>query len=233
MLIGICGQSGSGKDRVADHLCANYEFVKVSFADPLKRICQDVFEFSDEQLWGPSEKRNEPDKRYLRTTPGGEYVINPGQGYLTPRYALQTLGTEWGRNCYSNVWVDYAIRVYKRLQEGGWAYDQKRGLYSVSYLMDRKQNPDAMMWPKTNVVTSDVRFKNEIDNLKKAGGRVFKIIRPGYEGKVGIEGHASEEEQKTIPDKEFNASIINSSTLDWLYTTVDSVMKAFVGATKT
>lgn len=34
MLIGICGQAGSGKDTVADHLCKNFSFVKVAFADP-------------------------------------------------------------------------------------------------------------------------------------------------------------------------------------------------------
>lgn len=242
MLVGICGQAGSGKDTVADYLCRNHSFVKVAFADPLKRICREVFDFSDEQLWGPSEKRNEPDERYVRgwTVPGGGAVLpfewavptNPGEKpkavYLTSRYALQTLGTEWGRNCYPNVWVAYAIRVHKCLQEGGWAYDQKRGLYTVSVLMDRRKNPDAMMWPKIHVVVSDVRFRNEVEELKKAGGLVLKVVRPGYEGDVGISGHASEEEQKSIHDKEFSAIIVNSSTLDWLYTTVDSVMKSFV-----
>ena len=32
----------------------------------MKRIARDVFGFSDEQLYGPSEMRNAPDERYPR-----------------------------------------------------------------------------------------------------------------------------------------------------------------------
>jgi hypothetical protein len=35
---------------------------------------------------------------------------------LTPRHALQTLGTNWGRKLYQNVWVDLGIR---RAKEAG------------------------------------------------------------------------------------------------------------------
>jgi hypothetical protein len=87
-------------------------FVKVALADPLKRICFDVFNFTEAQLWGPSEERNKPDKRYLRMAKGAlgvterivknsEFVLercaNPEEDiFLTPRYALQTLGTRVG-----------------------------------------------------------------------------------------------------------------------------------------
>src|SRR6266404_2066963 len=124
MLVGLSGLAGSGKDTAADHLVAKHNFVKVSLADPLKRMCRDAFDFTDDQLWGPSEKRNAPDERYRRKptqhmlhgrdfntttdkcyTCGAEKPWPPGLGgeecfhYLTPRYALQKLGTEWGRDC--------------------------------------------------------------------------------------------------------------------------------------
>ncbi len=57
MIIGICGNAGVGKDTTADFLVKTNGFVKVSLADPMKRICQAVYGFSNEQLWGPSEKR--------------------------------------------------------------------------------------------------------------------------------------------------------------------------------
>lgn len=66
MIIGIAGRAGSGKDTVADLLVRDHRFVKIAFADPLKRICKKVFDFTDEQFWGPSSARNGPDKRYLR-----------------------------------------------------------------------------------------------------------------------------------------------------------------------
>lgn len=58
------GTAGSGKDTLADLLRDNDKFVKIALADPLKRIARDVYDFTDEQLWGPSANRNEPDKRY-------------------------------------------------------------------------------------------------------------------------------------------------------------------------
>jgi hypothetical protein len=118
-LIGISGFAGSGKDTVADWLVREKAFVKLSLADPIKRICKDVFDFSDEQLWGPSEKRSEPDKRYVRTMKttladycdgeifaelyhkGSEPITEEERRkfatewmkvYLTPRHALQQLG---------------------------------------------------------------------------------------------------------------------------------------------
>ncbi len=87
-------------------------------------------------------------------------------GGLTARRALQTLGI-WGRDCYQDVWVDYTIRkARERL-----AYFRSDG-----------------------VVITDVRFKNERDAIWKAGGRVWRIVRPGA-GLVGAAGaHVSETE---------------------------------------
>src|SRR5689334_14415060 len=133
LIIGLSGLAGSGKDFVANLLVDQHNFVKIALADPLKRICQEVFDFSDEQLWGPSEERNKPDKRYftgkIKDTivdyedvrillllengfePSHEEIMNACKIYLTPRFALQSLGTEWGRNCYPEVWTDYTLRI--------------------------------------------------------------------------------------------------------------------------
>jgi hypothetical protein len=57
------GSASSGKDTLVDMIpnCA-----KIALADVVKRIVQSAYDFTDDQLWGPSHKRNEPDKRYPR-----------------------------------------------------------------------------------------------------------------------------------------------------------------------
>lgn len=116
--IGIAGRAGVGKSTLAKGLATSPELARKvldynardlfgyqllypeirSFADRLKAICRDVFGFSDDQLWGPSELRNQP---------------VPYWDGLTPRKALQTLGTEWGRAMHPDVWVRYLIRGAK------------------------------------------------------------------------------------------------------------------------
>jgi hypothetical protein len=42
------------------------------------------------------------------------------------------------------------------------------------------------------VIISDVRFQDEAEWIWNNGGVIFNMLRPGYEGNVGISGHASE-----------------------------------------
>jgi GTPase SAR1 family protein len=51
ILIGICGESGSGKTTVADYLVNKYFFQEYAFASPLKKIAE-VFGFEQKQLYG-------------------------------------------------------------------------------------------------------------------------------------------------------------------------------------
>lgn len=150
-LIALAGRAGAGKNTVATMLGGH----EISFAEPLKRFCQEVFAFSDAQVWGPSECRNAPDERYPR----------PG-GYLTPRYALQTLGTNWGRDCYQDIWADLGVRR-------------------------------AVAHPAPLVVITDCRFVNEAKAVLRAGGEVWRVVRPGA-GLAGAAGlHPSEAEQES------------------------------------
>lgn len=63
-ILGVSGQTNSGKDTIADYLVADRGFVRVALADPIKRFCHQVFGFSKEQLWGPSRHRNAVDHRF-------------------------------------------------------------------------------------------------------------------------------------------------------------------------
>lgn len=212
-LVGFCGLAGSGKDTSADILVKHANFVKIALADPLKRVCKDIFAFSDDQLWGPSENRNAPDRRYFR----GRHLDQDTHVdmFLTPRHALQQLGTEWGRNCYPDVWIDYALRTASELMERGLEYYPDRGL-----TVERAEKPFG------GVVFSDIRFRNEVSAIRSAGGKVIRLLRGGLQGSASL--HASESEMMSMPDSLFDAVIDNREfSLQTLEAHVLQVVRSF------
>jgi hypothetical protein len=91
MIIGIAGRKGSGKSTVADKLC-EVNACRLSFAGPLKLMTRQLL-----RCLGTSEydiHDMEHDKEQIVPALGISY-----------RVILQTLGTEWGRNLHSNIWL--------------------------------------------------------------------------------------------------------------------------------
>jgi deoxynucleotide monophosphate kinase-like protein len=60
-LIVLSGEAGAGKDSVAQLLIERLRWTSYSLAAPLKRFVQDMFSFTDAQVYGPSSARNAPD----------------------------------------------------------------------------------------------------------------------------------------------------------------------------
>ncbi len=94
-LIGIVGQAGAGKSTLARLIAERHAFEEESLAAPLKAVCAALFGFTNAQLFGPSEARNEVDPRW---------------GFA-PRKALQFIGTEVARGLHKDVWVRALLRT--------------------------------------------------------------------------------------------------------------------------
>lgn len=133
MLIGVTGRKGSGKDTVGKFLVEDHGFRQTAYANPIKEAVKVALSMTDEQVYGPIEVKETVDPRYG----------------ITPRYALQTLGTEWGRNLiHLNIW---ALAMHARIE----------------------QEPDQ------NWVVTDLRFLNEAKLLEENGGIIIKVVRQG------------------------------------------------------
>lgn len=88
VIIGFAGLIGAGKTTAALHLVGRHGFERVRFAGPLRAMLR-ALGLSARELEGDLKERP---SRLL----GGK----------TPRYALQSLGTEWGRDCIDpDLWV--------------------------------------------------------------------------------------------------------------------------------
>lgn len=139
-LIGLSGPAGAGKSTAA-RVLRRHGWARVKFAGPLKAMLRAML---TEAGVPPSEIRRmiEGD---LKETP------QPILGGRTPRHAMQTLGTEWGRSCMAaDLWVTLAAARIAGLLAAG-----------------------------RNVVVDDVRFANEAALIRSMGGRVVLIDRPG------------------------------------------------------
>jgi len=225
MIIGISGPAGAGKDTAAELLVKNHGFGRIGLADGLKRICKDVFSFSDEQLWGPSSQRNAQDKRYPRNhsfrygtcTCCGMVLYKEGVEssvcYLTPRYALQQLGTEWGRGCYDDLWIEEAIRTAQYIiNDRSMVYSAFVGIHDLTGTCSASFMPWRSCYCAVKgVVFSDIRFRNEMEQVKKAGGKLIRLKRDSsLSGTASL--HQSEVEMKEIGDDEFDYVIQNNDT---------------------
>jgi hypothetical protein len=132
-IIGITGLAGSGKSTAAQWLCDSYNWQNIKMAAPLKAMLHAA---------GMSKECFEGE---LKTVP------HPMFCEQTPRYVMQTLGTEWGRQLIGqDIWVNLWGASAQQLNDKG-----------------------------TGVICDDVRFENEVDQILLLGGLIVKIDRPG------------------------------------------------------
>jgi hypothetical protein len=64
VLIGVSGFSGTGKDAITNRLKSKHGAIQIGMTDPAKRHMAEIYGFTEEQLFGPSNKRNSGDLRY-------------------------------------------------------------------------------------------------------------------------------------------------------------------------
>ena len=127
ILIGLVGRARVGKDTAAEYLVES-GFRSGSFADPLKDMLETVF--------GP----------HFRSGDREQPIEWLGK---SPRELMQTLGTEWGRDCvHRDLWVLLAHRRWQSIKS-----------------------------KCAGMVFTDVRFENEAGWITSQGGYLIEVTR--------------------------------------------------------
>lgn len=150
-LLALTGPAGVGKSTIAAALEARYGFRRVRFAAPLKDMLR---AFYRAQLL--TEDRIEDRlEGHLKEVP------DPLLGGTTPRCAMQTLGSEWGRGLvHADLWVRAWERMARAALEAG------------------------------PVVVEDCRFANEANAVGRLGGWVVELRRVGVGWSGGHDSEA-------------------------------------------
>jgi hypothetical protein len=153
-LIGLCGLAGSGKSTAADHLVSKHHFRRLRFASPIKRMIRCLLIEAGVGLIEAVEMVDGSLKETPTDLLGGR----------SPRYAMQTLGVEWGRDLIApDIWRRILLsKVTRCLSEG------------------------------LSVVVDDVRFESEAEALKEFGFSIIAVKRPGT--MFTVEQHSSEQQ---------------------------------------
>lgn len=132
-IIAFSGKAGAGKTTAAMMLVATGAgYCRLSFADPLRDMLRALGLTTDDL----SERKEVP------------HLLLGGK---TPRQALQTLGTEWGRKMITDdLWLGIARHRLNRALDAG-----------------------------ERVCFDDCRFANEAALVRALGGIVINVTRPG------------------------------------------------------
>lgn len=145
-LVALSGAAGSGKTTAADYLIEHYGYHRIKFAEPIKDMLRAIG-LTHEQIEG----------RYKESP---SYILCG----RTPRYVMQTLGTEWGRDLIGvDLWVN---------------------------LWQRRVTAMAAERPDARFVVDDMRFPNELAAVQQLGGTRITVHRPTVSGLAG--DHVSE-----------------------------------------
>ena len=131
LVIGLCGAEGAGKSTVARYLSNYHEGRIIPFAGPLKKMLE-ALGVPAESLYGTPEDKERP-----LDLLGGK----------SARWAMQSLGTEWGRKLIDNdLWTN------------AW-----------------KQKVVSSTTPV--IIADDLRFTNEANAIHSLGGVVVRVRR--------------------------------------------------------
>jgi hypothetical protein len=131
-IVALTGLAGSGKTTAAKRMVEHHGFTRVRFAGPLKAMLAAL---------GLSPAEIDGDRKEVPC----ELL-----GGRTPRWAMQTLGTEWGRDLIAD---DLWIRAWKTAV--------------------------AKTLPGSCIVVDDCRFPNEFEAVKSLNGIVIRVERDG------------------------------------------------------
>jgi hypothetical protein len=204
-IISVSGKKASGKDTLANLLVKKHGFTKISLADPLRDLCCKVFDIPMEWFLDRDKKDSsmpstiELDYKQLDNI--ADYVEN-NWGFVVTNEMREQMDLSYGveletpRDILKFVGTEL---LRKHLRDDLWI------VLALSRIKDIGQK----------VVVADVRFDNERDVFRRAGGTLVLIKRPDVEVE---DNHISED---TGDEEQYDTIFNNIASLNMFEADVD------------
>lgn len=181
-VIGLAGPAGSGKDTVAELLATHRNAHALAFADALRTEVVEAFCITHSMLTQRETKEHPMSALALSRCLDHAFVYRLGAHHFSPqglpgvqgdtldidaprspRQIMQWWGTEYRRAMQRDYWTSKAV------QHVQWLHKARAARL---------------------VVITDVRFADEAELVRRLGGQIWQIKRPGCD--VATDAHTSE-----------------------------------------
>lgn len=157
-LIGISGKKGSGKSTIAEAIQLSFpDVLHTAFAAPLKRICIDILGLPPERVYGSDAAKSTLTSIRLRDMPFYDAPIDCASGD-----ALLS-----AREVLQYVGTE----IFRRIRPNCW----------TDYAIRTASEHDGL------TIIDDVRYPNEADAIRAAGGKLIRLTR-----RLSSDAHSSE-----------------------------------------
>jgi hypothetical protein len=203
LIIGLAARKGGGKNTIGDFLVRNAEELfgreplptaydtqvlgrthprtvdarTYAYADLLKQLCQDLFGLTPEQCNGTNDQKNTPSGVLWENLPhynssdwAKSHMPLPVEVYQDTEFDCRPKGVMTARA----VLQHFGTEVVRRMNQNAWC--------DALINRIRREAPDV-------AVVTDVRFPNECDAIKAAGGLAVRLTRAPF---AGSDEHESE-----------------------------------------
>jgi ABC-type dipeptide/oligopeptide/nickel transport system ATPase component len=218
MIIGISGYSGSGKDTVGIII----QYLKASTKLPLKVVLKSP----KHHEWWLEERSGWQIKKWAGKLKVIASMLTgiPTEKFENQEFKKSLLGPEWGTvstnplnsiEPFKDVQFNALMSVREFLQKLGTSA-LRDGLHENTWI-------NALMADyvsESNWIITDTRFPNEAEAIKKAGGIIIRIERPGIDP---VNLHTSE---TSLDNWDFDHVVVNDGSITDLTKKIKKVLKA-------
>ncbi|UVK59041.1 deoxynucleoside monophosphate kinase [Microbacterium phage Cen1621] len=211
-LIGIVGRKRSGKSTITDEL-ARHGYDAVAYADPLRDFLGASDPIVGYELVGPYKVR---EVHWSEAMECLGYELAKDR-YPEVRRIMQTTGTEGMRQTLGQK---YGLEKLLKGVSPWVAMAELRIDEALSHVKVSPGKPERFVY-KRLLAFNDVRFPNEADLIRRKGGILIRVIRPGlptddaHESETALDHYATDYE------------LVNDGSIAELHSAVAAIVEGY------